>query len=277
MLVFIERKQVGRLGADPSAPLVVSRRSNLEKEPWKSLPSIENRVEKEFIHTILLGESVLPYRLFHPFEGVVPVMNNGTMLDAEAAANRGFDGLFGWMRKAEAVWDANKRSEKMKLTELFDYFGQLSAQFPTPNLRVVYAKAGSHPAACILRDRRSLIENLLYWSAVETDEEALYLSAILNSETARAQVEAMQARGQYGARHFDKVFFNLPIARFDPKLKFHLALAEAAAQAEKTAAKVELPEGVKFQRARGLIRGALKEASISQRIDDLVAQVLGDA
>lgn len=103
MLVFVERKAVGRLGADPSTPLVVSRRSNQEKAPWKSLPTIENRVEAEFLHPILLGESILPYRVWRPFEGVVPVTEKGEVLDAEAAANRGFDGLYGWLSKAEAL------------------------------------------------------------------------------------------------------------------------------------------------------------------------------
>ena len=45
--------------------------------------------------------------------------------------------------------------------------------------------------------------------------EARYLVAILNSETARERVEAYQSRGQWGARDFDKVIFNLPIPRFD--------------------------------------------------------------
>jgi hypothetical protein len=141
-------------------------------------------------------------------------------------------------------------------------------------VRVVYAKAGSLPAACVLRGGDLLVENLLYWAGVATEAEALYLSAILNSETARSRVEAMQSRGQFGARHFDKVMFNLPIPRFNAREELHLALAEAAAQAEKIAASVELPEGVKFQRARSLVRAALAEASISQQIDGLVAKLI---
>lgn len=68
--------------------------------------------------------------------------------------------------------------------------------------------------------------------------------------------------------------FNLPIQRFDPANTLHRDLAETAAEAEKIAGKVELPEGVKFQRARGLIRTALGEAGIAQKIDRLVAQLL---
>jgi hypothetical protein len=276
MLVFVERKSMGRLGSDPSAPFVVSRRNNQEKEPWKSLPSAESRVEVEFLHPILLGESILPYRVFRQFEGVVPIAATGKLCDAVGAANAGHDGLHNWMRKVEGFWKSNQE-RSLTFVEQLDYYGKLSAQFPISKIRVVYAKAGTHPAACVLRDSKCIAENLLYWTATSSEDEALYLAAIINSEAARSHVESMQSRGQWGARHFDKVMFNLPIPRFDPEDKLHVALATAAAKAEKIAAQVTLPEGVKFQRARGLVRAALVEAGVAPRIDALVAELLGGA
>jgi hypothetical protein len=115
---------------------------------------------------------------------------------------------------------------------------------------------------------------MLYWASATSEAEAYYLVAIFNSETARARTEQYQPRGQFGARHFDKVIFNLPIPRFDAKDEHHIALATAASEGERIAAAVELPKRVKFQRARSLVRQALAEAGISQRIDRLVAQLL---
>ena len=71
-----------------------------------------------------------------------------------------------------------------------------------------------------------------------------------------------------------KVFFNLRIPRFEPDERLHGALANTAAEAERVAAAVELPEVVQFQRARRLVRVALAEACLSQRIDALVAELL---
>jgi len=273
LFVFVERKKMGRLGADPSAPYAISRRNSQEKKPWKDLPGVENRVEAVFLRPVLLGESILPYKIFLPFEGVLPITEKGEMLDAEAALNRGYDGLHGWMRKAEAIWNAHRAAD-MSLVEQFDYYGKLSVQFPIKPLRVVYAKSGTHPAASVVRDRETIIENVLYWCGVSSEAEAAYLCALLNSEAARRRIEAYQSRGQWGARHFDKVIFNLPIPLFDPKNKTHVALAKASLDAEKLAAAVALPEGVKFQRARALVRDALVEAGIAKRIDDLVARLL---
>ena len=155
-----------------------------------------------------------------------------------------------------------------------NYINQLSSQFPVAPLRVVYAKAGARPAASLVRDDRAVIDHKLYWTAPESEEEGLYLVAILNSETARARAERYQSRGQWGARDFDKVIFNLPIPAFDSKNKVHRDLAGAAAKAERTAAKVKLPKGVKFRRARSLVRNALEEANLSESIDSLVSALL---
>lgn len=277
MLCLVERKSLGRLGEDPTAPFVISRRNRQEKKPWKNLPTVEHRVEAEFLHPVLLGESILPYRVWRPFEGVVPVTSRGTVLDAQAAANRGFTGLHGWMSAAEKVWNANAESGSMTLVERWNYHNELEAQFPISRLRVLYAASGTIPAACLVRQSHAIVEHAVYWSQVSNENEGLYLSALLNSETARARVAAMQSRGQWGARHFDKVMFNLPIPLFDPAEAAHNDLAAAAAEAEQIAAAFELPENVKFQHARRLIRDALIDSAIAPHIDDLVARLLDQA
>ena len=175
MLVFVERKQMGRLGADPSAPFVESRRNNQEKKPWKDLPSIANRVEAEFLHPVLLGESILPYRIFKSFEGVVPVTSKGELLDAAAAANRGYDGLHGWMAKAEAVWDETQASDISYINNFRLFWaivGAISAsrRFASPMRR----RARFHVHAC--STNKVTIEHVLYWCPVENKMRGSFLS-----------------------------------------------------------------------------------------------------
>lgn len=276
MFWLVERKGSGLLGADPSAPLVASRRSAQEKKPWRNEAAIENRVESEFLRPTLLGESIAPFCVMRVFEAIIPVTDQRTVLDAEAAANRGFSDLHDWLSKAEGIWKLHNKS-KRTLTGQLNYISQLTSQFPIAALRVVYAKAGKLPAACVIRDERCVVDHKLYWMRANSVGEAHYLAGILNSETARARAAQYQSRGQWGARDFDKVMFNLPIPRFDAKTNLHVKIADAAAEAEKIAADVTLPERVKFQRARGLVRAALAEAGVAQRIDKLVATLLGNA
>ena len=177
------------------------------------------------------------------------------------------------MRAAEKIWNTHSKG-KMTLIDLFNYHNQLGAQLPIRDLRVVYSKAGTLPAAAVIRDGESIVENTLYWWSPDSEAEAHYLVAILNSETSRKRIEDVQARGQFGARHFDKAIFNLPIPRFAKSNPQHVDLSKAAKAAEGVAAAASLPEGVLFQRARRLVRDALVEAKVSQKIDALVADLL---
>ena len=178
------------------------------------------------------------------------------------------------MRKAEALWNTNADGGANDPDATMGLLQRTRCPISYRALRVVYAKAGTLPAACLLHDRLCVVDHKLYWMRPDNEAEARFLTAILNSETARARVAEYQSRGQWGARDFDKVVFNLAIPRFDETSKLHRALAEAAERAETIAAAVALPEGVKFQRARGLVRAALTEAGIAGKIDALVARLL---
>lgn len=277
-LVLVDRPSLGRLGANPATPFVRSRRSSQEKEPWKSAAGAEHTVEAEFLRPVLLGESILPYRFFQSFEGVIPLTNAGLVVSAATAdaAPHHFEHLAGWMKRAEAIWNEHT-SSRMTFAEQLDYNGKLGSQVPAAALRVVYSKSGSLPAAMVLRDPHAVIDHMLYWSAPSIDQEAYFLVAILNSEAARSRAEQHQSRGQFGARHFDKVMFNLPIPLFDARDSLHLALAAAGREAERVAGMVELVEGEKFQRARKRVRDALAEHGIGTEIEKLVDELLGPA
>lgn len=262
-------------GANPDAPVVESRRTSQEKPPWKNLPSLRGNIEKEFLRPLYLGESVAPFRLLEPVTSVIPLDEaSNRLLDAGSAGRAGYIHLARWLRDAERLWERHGRGG-MIFTQQIDYYGKLSAQFPILPLRVVYSASGTLPAAAILIDLNSVIEHGLYWIPIREESEGNYLIAILNSETARKKVEDLMARGQWGARHFDKVMLSLPIPLYDVTSDLHREIASAAQHAVEVAASVELGEGTYFIKARRLIREALQEDGVSHRIDELVAVLLG--
>ncbi len=276
-LCLVERQQGSAiLGTDTSRPLVGSWLSRQEKKPWKDAPAISASVEREFIRPVLLGESILPWRIFQVFEGVIPVdPADFAMLDAQRAANRGYTGLFDWLHQAEQIWEAHKSaSTALSLAEQLDYYGKLTAQFPIAPLHVVYAKAGTLPAACLVRNADAVIDHMLYWFEPESEDEAFYLAALFNSEEVRRRVAHLQSRGQWGARHFDKVFFDLDIPRFNADDALMRNIASLAREAETLAAEVHIPQGKGFQVARRLVRDALREAGLAQALDARIAQLL---
>ena len=273
VLCFVEPAATGPLGSHPLAPLVVSRRSRQEKSPWKDLDSLRGNVEHRFLRPAYLGESVVPFRLLEPPLAVIPWDPELGMLDAAAAQRAGCSYLADWMSEAEGLWEKHRRSDRLSFTGQLDYYGKLRAQLPPPPLRVVYAASGTRPAAAVLEDKDAVIEHALYWADVDTRDEARYLSAVLNSETLRATIEDRQARGQWGARHFDKLLAGA-IPPFDAANPLHANIAATGRRAETVAAEVPLKENTYFVTARRQIRTALADDGVAGEIDMLVMELL---
>ncbi len=277
VLFRVERAPSGRLGSSSIAPVVQSRRTNLEKRPWRDVASLRGNIESRFLRKLYLGESIAPYRLLQPILSVIPWDSDvSELLDADSAQRRGYLHLARWLGEARAVWEEHGRRNRTLLQQI-DYWRQLTAQLPPAPLRVVYAASGTLPAVAILRDDGAICEHKLYWAAAEDESEACYLCCVLNSETARTRVAHRQSRGQWGARDFDKVMLELPIPKFDAGVRLHMRLAKAGERAEGVAGQVPLKEGEHFVRTRGRIREALREDGVSQRIDELVEELLSGA
>ena len=246
----------------------------MDKKPWKDIEPPQGAVEAEFLRPVYRGESIGPYRLFEPVEAVIPWdPENGGLLTSERAARRGYSRLSNWLGTAESLWNEHGKG-RMTFEKKIDFYCQLSAQFPIRSPRVAYGASGTNPAAATILNESAIIDYRLYWTKAKDEDEARYLLAILNSETARARAEKWQSRGEWGARDFDKVMFNLPIPRFDSQVILHRDLAVCAEHAEKVAVAVPLKEGEYFTRARKRIRDALRANGVADEIDALVERLL---
>ena len=270
-LFVVIRQPVGRFGSNLAEPAVESRSARQEKLPWKDLPPMKGRVEKQFLRPLYLGESIAPYRLLEPAEAVIPWDSKAGLLDS-AKARYSATRLASWLREAEKLWDKHGR-QRMKLGERLDFQRGLKNQFPPPKIRVLYAASGTLPAATILTDEAAVIEHKLYWAAAESAEEAGYLLALLNSEALRRKIAAHQSRGQWGARDFDKLLANA-IPQFAGDNPIHRQLAAAAAEAGRVASETEIPGHLHFTRVRQLIRAELRKAGVWEKIEKLAEQAL---
>jgi hypothetical protein len=161
----------------------------------------------------------------------------------------------------------------MSLIQRQDYHRGLSGQFPIPPIRVVYSQAGVRLAAARVEDARAVVDHKLYWATAASADEALYLTAILNSAELNERVRPYQSRGEFGPRDFDKYVFHVPIPLFDPGDAEHIALVELAGRAEAIAADVNV-DGMGFQRARARIRDALEAAGVATDVEAVTRAVL---
>ena len=274
VLFFVDELEAGPLGAGAGRARLSSRRSM--HKPWSEVETLTGTVEREFIHPVHLGETTLPFRLNSPLFAVVPVSIKDSSSLASMEEVNSYPGLSDWWGKVELEWQQNRsKGEKKPLVERVDYSKQLSAQLPlNKSQRVVYSKSGNTLAASRLEDPLPLIDNKLYWAPVHSVSEGRYLVGILNSVTLLERVQPLQNIGLFGPRDFDKHVFDVPFPPYDSSSEVHGALVAAVLEAEEMAESVDVSNVRTFQAARKLIRGALEEAGIAQRIEVLVEQIL---
>ncbi len=267
-----------RVGGSPERPRMRGKAGAQDKRPWRDITPPEGPIERRFLHPVLLGESIGPFRVIAPALAVLPI-HERRLLNSSSARKLSADGLADWLGTIEQQWAKNaaKKADgslKMTLNQRIDHQRNMVRQLEGLRTRVAYSKAGTILCATIVRDRAAYVDHMAYWAPCHSEREAGYLVAVLNSSHVLAAIEPMQPKGQGGARHFDNLMWELPIPEYDAKLPLHRALARAAERAEAVAARVVLDPGQHFTRQRRALRDALAADGVMARIDALVERLL---
>jgi SAM-dependent methyltransferase len=249
-----------------------SKRSATENLPWKEVASLTGTVETEFIWPTLLGEQVVPFRVFEPEHFVIPLTNSAELLDGEDPKINAYPGLAAWMREAESHWKTHRQSE-VSLADEIDRMKKLTQQIPVTQARVVYGKAGMHVAAALVTNRQPIIENKLYWASVSSEDEGRYLVGILNAPCLTDLVRPLMSYGK-DERDIDKSVWKLPIPIYDPKDIIHLEIAELSRELNEEISTMSFNSSY-FVTIRRAIRSHILGCEAGRRLDALVAELLG--
>ena len=278
----------------PRTMMTNPRRGPQDKAPWRDLDLsalASNTIENDHVFEVVLGESIAPYVARSRRNAVLPVRrSNGDVLTlGETDFVEGGIELLPlsermrdrW-RAISRLWEAHKQPvNRLKLWEQLDYRRKLSRQLAwreTASVgacRVLYASSG-HPTAAVLRDRDAIVDYTLFWMPCESEQEAAYLLAVINSSVLREAAEPFMPKGLWGARHVQKHLWNLPIPRFDPDEPLHAAIADAGeAAAEGAARQLEGQEGLTSTAARRIVRQWLADSDEGREVERVVAELLG--
>ncbi len=272
VLFFVESRSAGPLGLGAGRRSVRSARSSTEKRPWKDLPRLEGIVESEFVRPVLLGESVLPYRVLPPCEAVLPL--EGTeLLDGDHPHLDSYPGLADWWRQAEQMWTDHRASDRLTLLERLDFHRGLTAQLPTRPLRLVYGASGMHVVAALVETPSAVTEHKLYWGSITGYTEGLYLCAILNNPALTELVRPLMSYGK-DERDIDKHLWKLPIPLFNSGNPAHRRLAELGAQEAELVAALDLDETRNFVALRRYVRSALAASPYAAEAGGIIEDLL---
>ncbi len=272
-LYFIEPQPANSLGLGSGRRAVQSARSSNEKAPWKTLPAMKGVVEAEFVRPVLLGESILPYRVLPAREAVLPLEGN-ELLSVDHPHLELYPDLYEWWHRAERCWNENRTNDSLTLPERLDFRKGLTDQLPAAPLRLVYGASGMHVVAALVEAPNAVIEHKLYWGAVISHAEGWYLCAILNCPELTQLVRPLMSYGK-DERDIDKHVWKLSIPLFDPTDTVHQRLSELGRQEAELTAALDLDEQGNFVTLRQNVREVLAACSWADEVTAIVVELVG--
>ncbi len=286
---------------------VKPRRGSQDKVRYdEQLHLLEGVVSNDHLFDVYMGECIAPYVALDPLKAALPVHRPTMTLplnhdDCEAGKHNACrldmmklhptmqrrwkvaSGMYREAHKKQTIKDLYSSLNHLnKLTRQLEYLRGAIAGDGT--VRVAYTSAG-RPTATIIRDNYAILENALFQTLCKSQAEAYFLLAILNSQVFFTFVEPLMPKGQFGAWHFHKHGWKLPIPRHDASDPLHARLCELGKTAEQECAALIDDFAVKDNAAgrsqsdagRRLLRSSWQaNHKVARNIETAVAHLLSD-
>ena len=286
---------------------VKPRLSSQDKMNYEGqLSQMEGVVSNDHLFDVYLGECIAPYVTLDPLKAALPV-HHPTMTmpmshddcegDKHDACRLEVDKLHStmqrrWNNAAEMYREAHKNQAVKDLYSRLNHQNILTSQLEylqgaitgDETVRVSYTSSGK-PTATIIWDNHAIVDYVLFQTVCCSEDEAYYVLAVINSDTLAATAETFMPKGLYGARHFQKHGWKLPIPRYDATEPLHVHLSELGITAEQECTALiassdimSKPAGdVQSRVARKMLRHEWQPNSkVAQDIEAAVAQLLSD-
>ena len=272
LLIVVKPDKAPPLGVGEGRRPVRSNRGTYPKGAWKSIDDLTGVIESQFIHRVLLGESVMPYWQRSPAEAVLPLRKGRMMRDDEI---EDYEGLRRWWEQARQLTDEHSKSD-LTLDRSIDHYHKLTSQFPIAPIRVVYGASGMHVTACRVTNEQAIVEHQLNWAAARSVEEARYLCTVLNSVAVTKAVEPFMTSGKGGGRHIGSHLWKLPIPLYDASDVLHRNLVDLGGRAEQFVTTLDIKPSKAHGMMRAKIREQLTESELGQSIEESVKTLLSE-
>lgn len=290
-----------RLTGVPSS-VVVETDPELDKDakaPWKGI-RLSGAVSGAYLYATLLSKHLLPFGCQKLNLAALPAKLNeeGKLEMREGLFAFAYDGTpmslrsyQDWFENTDKIWEERKKNTiSESLPEWFNYRNKLTAQNVKDRFRVIYGGSGTNIASCVLdteidglivngrRVQGVVIDYTNFFYAADTEHEAHYLCAILNSPFVNEEIKAHQPEGLWGARHIQRTPFEacaIPI--FEAENPDHQELARLSIAAHE---KIEEMKGMEENRllngGPGRARARAREilADEISAIDKIARQLL---
>lgn len=203
------------------------------KDPYKSYIPSSARIPKEFFKQTIVSNVVLPFKVCDTPLALIPYTKdtgNNHWRSYSAAEIAALPApVSSTLSKLSRDYKLLKKANKeLYGNQVLDIYGKLTQQsFSSGKYLVLCGAGGSNIAASFLKlddvNNDVIVDQTLYYLQVETEDEAIYLTGLLNSNILNQTIKAYQPSGIKGERHVHTIPYQY-IPRYDSTIPEHAEL-----------------------------------------------------
>jgi ribosomal protein L17 len=187
-------------------------------------------IEKRYIFKAIKSTNMVPFGLISDELVFLPIEKQGSIFHTKITGKYGKEHF----KQISKIYQEKQKDNARILTleARLNYGSALTRADQYSRLKIIYAGIGTTVKAVILRDSY-IIDTSVYYYIPDTENEAYYLSAYLNSTIITENVRLIGSTGQSGSlRNIHKTPLKFGLPKFDDNNIFHLNLVHLGKEAE---------------------------------------------
>ena len=187
--------------------------------------------DSEFIFDAYISKHLSPFIMAEPAKVLIPgrkVQGNWRPLLPSDLALLNASTVYVFQHISDAV----EQDLVPFLSDTINIYGKLYKQnFSLGDFLVLSSASGSNPCASYIDLRnydrsRLVIDQTLYWYLATSEDEAIYITGLLNSSALWEAISDFQPEGGFGKRHIHTLPYKI-IPEFDAENDAHINVVEA--------------------------------------------------
>lgn len=185
-------------------------------------------VDKSYIFDAFISKHLSPFYMDTPAKVLMPGKKANGQWKAISATDRALMNASTAYVFKQIEEDANTPSSlETYLHDTINIYGKLDKQnFSAKNWLVLSSASGANPCAAYISlgtfDRaRLIIDQTLYWYLADSEDEAIYIVGLLNSDALSDAIKDFQPEGGFGKRHIHTLPYKI-IPKYDNEEAVHI-------------------------------------------------------
>lgn len=185
-------------------------------------------VDKSYIFDAFISKHLSPFYMATPAMVLMPGKKVNGQWKAISATDRALMNTSTAYIFNQIEEDANTPSSLATyLHNTINIYGKLDKQnFSTKNWMVLSSASGANPCAAyisleVLDRSRLIIDQTLYWYLADTEDEAIYIVGLINSDALSDAIKDFQPEGGFGKRHIHTLPYKI-IPKYDNENAAHI-------------------------------------------------------